>query len=166
MKHYLILLTILCLTACIGPEEAKDKSLVVSSMADGVEKQFPQIKHLPIEEFLKLEKASYVLVDVRSPNELKTSTLPNSITKAEFEANIDQYKNKLVVSYCTIGYRSSKYAIHLQNKGFKAVNLKESILGWVMKGQKVYSKDIETNKVHVYSDAWNLLPKGYIGVYK
>lgn len=36
-----------------------------------------------------------------------------------------------VVPYCTVGYRSGKYAEALQKEGFQVANLACSILGWV-----------------------------------
>eukprot|EP00884_Botryococcus_braunii_P009074 jgi/Botrbrau1/18168/Bobra.53_1s0037.2 len=64
-------------------------------------------------------KQDIVVVDVRSDEERKVSHLPGSISKAAFEANSAQYKSHMVVSYCTVGYRSGKYADGLLEKGFK-----------------------------------------------
>lgn len=166
MKILIIATLLLSLTSCIEPKEANNKSQIVKSMATSVTKQFPNIKHISIEELDKLNADNYILVDVRSPNELNVSMIPNAITQEQFEKNIDSYKNKKVISYCTIGYRSSKFTKLIQNKGIDSFNLKESILGWAMRERPLINKGKETKEVHVYSDAWNFLPKGYKGVYK
>jgi rhodanese-related sulfurtransferase len=166
MKILTITTLLLLLSSCIEPKEATNKSQIVSSMGLSVAKQFPNVKHISIEELDKLSLEDYILVDVRSKNELNVSMIPNAITKKNFEENIDQYKNKLIITYCTIGYRSSKYSKSIQGRGLKVYNLQESILGWAMRERPLINKGQETKKVHVYSDAWNFLPKGFTGVYK
>lgn len=60
------------------------------------------------------------LVDVRTKAEQKVSMIPGAITLHEFESQLKQYPNKwqddgqLVVTYCTIGYRSGLEAQRLR----------------------------------------------------
>ncbi|OUR99850.1 hypothetical protein A9Q84_02140 [Halobacteriovorax marinus] len=166
MKTILIMISLVLLQSCFAPSKAQNKLQIVKSMGESTAKQFPTVKHLSIEDFEKLEASKYVLVDVRSAPERRVSMLPNAISKSEFEENPSKYQNKTIVTYCTIGYRSSKYAIKLQDKGLKVFSLKESILGWAVREKPLYIEGKETRKVHIYSDAWNFLPEGYTGVYK
>lgn len=134
-------------------------------MADSVEKQFSETSHLTIEEYQK-NKDEYVLVDVRSEKEVKVSRIPGALTRVEFESQRSRYKDKKILTYCTIGVRSSKYAKSLKKEGFKTFNLKESILGWTHRGLPLVDPDKkETRKVHVYAEAWNLVGKEYKGVW-
>jgi hypothetical protein len=52
---------------------------------------------------------NYVLVDVRSEEEISVSTIPGSVSKYDFEANPSKYSNKEVVCFCTVGYISAGY---------------------------------------------------------
>jgi Rhodanese-related sulfurtransferase len=60
------------------------------------------------------------LVDVRTRAEQKVSMIPGAITLHEFESQLKQHPNKwqddgqLVVTYCTIGYRSGLEAQRLR----------------------------------------------------
>jgi rhodanese-related sulfurtransferase len=137
----------------------------VAAMAATVEKQFPQTTHLSIEEYQK-NKDEYVLVDVRSEKEVKISKIPGALTRKEFETKRKLYKDKKILTYCTIGVRSSKYVISLKQERFEAYNLKESILGWTHRGLPLIGPEgKETRKVHVYAEAWNLVAKGYKGIW-
>lgn len=153
--------------SCIEPGKAQNKQQIVKSMGESTARQFSSVQHLTIEELEKLNSENYILVDVRSAPEQKVSMLPNAITQKKFEENPSLYKDKIIVAYCTIGYRSSMFAVKLQTQRQKVYNLKESILGWAARKKPLFDqKGKETKKVHVYSDAWNLLPEGYTGVYK
>ena len=58
--------------------------------------------------------------------------LPHAITTAEFAARFRHGipKEKRLVVYCTIGYRSGKYAQELAKQGIKAENLEGGVLAW------------------------------------
>ena len=58
----------------------------------------------------------------------------NTLSREEFELRKQEFQDPsfLVVTYCTVGYRSAKVARQLQKQGFTNVkNLRGSILGWV-----------------------------------
>lgn len=130
--------------------------------------KFPGTPDVSVDEAIK-EKAgdeNVVLLDVRSKEEQAVSVIPGAITQAAFEADEDKFKGKKVIVYCTVGYRSGLYTAKLREKSFDAYNLKGGVLGWaagehgfVEQGGKA------TKKVHVYGKQWNLLPKGYEGVW-
>lgn len=137
-------------------------------MSEQISSKFPGVKHLSISEYKKLQLQSkkIILVDVRSAVEMDVSILPSAITKAEFRKNKSKYKDHIIITYCTIGYRSSQYALKLKEQGFDAVNLKGSLLAWTHQKGKLMSKGVETKKAHVYSEAWNFLPPEYEGIYE
>jgi predicted sulfurtransferase len=59
--------------------------------------------------------------------------LPGSrvLTAAEYEQQRDALRDSQIICYCTVGFRSSKYANTLLEEGQAAVNMQGGILGWV-----------------------------------
>lgn len=127
---------------------------------------FPAIRDVSVDELIERnERRPLVIVDVRPKDERDVSVIPNAVSQDWFEEHRDQYRDKLVVTYCTIGARSGKYAMALQREGFNVVNLRGSILAWAHEGRPLIDKNGPTNRVHVYSAHWNLLPAGYEAVW-
>ena len=93
--------------------------------------------------------------------EQKISMLPGALKKEEFLSNLQEYKNEVIIGYCTISYRSGKLAKKLSKKGIIMLNLRGGILAWVHDGGKVYDQDGETDRIHVFGRTWNLAPKEY-----
>ena len=65
-------------------------------------------------------------------------------------------KNKEIVIYCSVGYRSEKIAERLEKSGYTNVkNLYGSIFEWVNQGHPVYTNSgKKTMKVHAYDKEW------------
>jgi rhodanese-related sulfurtransferase len=100
-----------------------------------------------------LEKADFVLVDVRSEPEVKVSVIPGAITKAQFEKDREKYRGRTVIPYCTVGGRSGAYAKQLAKEGVTVKNYKGSILEWVNNELPVVTLEGKpTNRVHTYSN--------------
>lgn len=113
----------------------------------------------------QLPDPEFVLVDVRTPEEYGVSIIPEAITKESFERNYEAYRDHTVVAYCTIGYRSGKYAEKLIADGFTAKNFKGSILAWCQAGLPLVTiKGKNTNRVHTYSSKYKV-PATYTAVY-
>ena len=87
--------------------------------------------------------------------------IPGAITKILHDQNPEAYRDRQMVTYCTIGYRSGLYAQQLRKDGFDAINLRGSILSWAHAGQSLENTAGETRRVHVYGRKWDLLPEGY-----
>jgi len=129
-------------------------------------RSFPNVPDVSVEELIAMKnERDVVLVDGRKKKEQEVSMLPDAITSREFEENIEKYRHKTIVVYCTIGSRSGHYARDLIGKGLIAYNLRGSILAWIHAGQKLVSEGKETRRVHVYGRRWNLAPKGYEAVW-
>ena len=113
----------------------------------------------------------YVLVDVRTDDERKVSAIPGSISSAKYEADFDaSYRDKRVVAYCTIGYRSGKYVEKLiKDKGVDAYNLRGSVLSWTHAGGELVTggdgKVEPTTRVHTFGKKWDLARSGYDSVW-
>jgi len=92
--------------------------------------------------------------------------IPGAIDEALFEERIEDYRTDAIVVYCTIGVRSGRYVKRLIKDGYDAYNLKGGILAWAHAGGRFVDKTgKETRRVHVYGKRWNLLPKGYEGIW-
>jgi len=129
-------------------------------------RSFPDVPDVSVKELIAMkEKKDVVLVDRRKKKEQEVSMLPGAITAREFEENIERYRDKTIVVYCTIGSRSGHYARDLVEEGLIAYNLRGSILAWIHAGQKLVSDGKETRRVHVYGRRWNLAPEGYEAVW-
>lgn len=98
----------------------------------------------------KPEDSKFVLVDVRSDDEIAVSIIPGAITKQQFEKEKDKYRDKLIVPYCLVGGRSAAYANELKKAGLLVKNYKGSIVEWVIAEQPLVTlKGEPTNKVFI-----------------
>lgn len=109
------------------------------------------ISTLDLENAMKSEKSTPVLVDVRSDSELAVSRIPGAITQHEYEEGVEEFAGRRVVAYCTVGGRSYLFARKLVASGVNASNYRDSILGWCRVGLPLESPGGQpTNEVHPY----------------
>ena len=137
-----------------------------SPISNSEKEPTPNFRQLPHEDELDM-----ILVDVRSKNERDISMIPGAINSDEFEILIKNNptinKTRLIVPYCTIGYRSGKYGSYLLKEcGFTNVRNGEGIVLWthaVGSSLVVLEGGIEkcTNKVHTFGSAWDLAADKY-----
>ncbi len=109
-----------------------------------------------------LNRQSNVLVlDARERSEYDVSHLPNAVfigyNSFEKKALDTIQKDRTIVVYCSIGYRSEKIGEKLKKMGYtKVFNLYGSIFEWLNQGYLVVDKNGQpTNKVHTYNKAWS-----------
>ena len=118
------------------------------------------IPTLTVMELAK-NKDQYLLLDARELEEYKTSHIPGAkhIGYDDFDIKTMQGidKNKPIVLYCSIGYRSEKIGEKLKDAGYTNVqNLFGSIFEWVNQELPVEnSKDEIVKKVHTYNWMWS-----------
>jgi rhodanese-related sulfurtransferase len=123
---------------------------------------FPDVVEMGTHRAMELMKDKKVIfIDVRRPNEQKVSMLPGAVTHIAYLENPDKYKDYLKISYCTIGYRSARFAQMLQQNGTAIYSLHGGMLGWVHDGGKVYDKNGQSFRIHVFGRPWRLAPEGY-----
>ena len=164
--HFYVLTALLFLAGfALGDREMSDadKKETVYHMYAGYKKDFPNVKDLSPQqamELLNLDKL--VFVDTRRPEEMAVSMLPGAVAEKDFLKDPDQYRDKTVVAYCTISYRSGVFARNLAKKGKTVLNLQAGILAWLLEGGKVYDPNgNEVKRVHVYGSKWDYAPAGY-----
>lgn len=129
----------------------------------GYKKDFPTVEDiLPGEAMQLLNQGRLVFIDTRKPEEIAVSMLPGAITKKQFLRNPGVYRDKTVVTYCTISYRSGLFARDRSAEDIHMVNLTGGILAWIHEGGKVYDPQGRvTNRVHVFGDRWDYAPDNY-----
>lgn len=129
---------------------------------------------ISVEEVLPhLKDGHFILVDVRKDAEIAVSKIPGAMSVDEFtrlSISNDQIKSATIVAYCTIGYRSGKFAEKWVTRGFSVRNLEGGILAWAGRSGPLVRRDdtgvlSATTTVHVYGREWNLLPQGYQSVW-
>ncbi|MFQ3212930.1 MAG: rhodanese-related sulfurtransferase [Marivirga sp.] len=106
------------------------------------------------------EKHAVVLLDTRSTKEYQVSHLKDAqfVDYDAFEVgtiNI-QDKEKPIVVYCSVGYRSERVGEALKKAGYKNVyNLYGGIFQWKNEDYPVYGNDgKQTDSVHTYNKRW------------
>ena len=98
-----------------------------------------------------LQTDSSILIDVREPFEYKSNRIKGSINipaSGNLDKAADTLNKKLTLFlYCTSGYRSSRTAEKLYNKGFrKLYNLEGGIKAWRKEGMRVKKGRIKEKK--------------------
>jgi rhodanese-related sulfurtransferase len=144
-----------------------EKQKQIEQMYDHYSRKFPEVKSITAVQLKQWQSnQKIIVVDVRTPEERSVSMIPNAIAKAEFEQHLDLYRNgEMIVVYCTIGYRSGKYAQKYPNNS-NIYNLEGGILAWSHSGGKLTNPQGHTNKIHVFGDRWKLTPNNYEAVWQ
>jgi len=142
------------------------RSLAWKRIKRWVRESFPTVPTISTAELadqLEQPSAPPVLVDAREPEEFALSHLPNAY-QAQTIAEVVQAgitRDMPVVVYCSIGYRSARFARSLNEVGYQATNLEGSIFEWANEGRPLVTNRngqvVSTDKVHPYDTLWGLL---------
>ena len=120
----------------------------------------------------EIKDQDLLLFDARSFEEYQVSHLPGAVFIGYsffLKGKVGGYdKNKKVVVYCSVGYRSEKIGRILQKMGFSHVrNLYGGVFDWKNRGNAVVNKKgEETDSVHTYNKKWSRWLKNGIKVYE
>jgi rhodanese-related sulfurtransferase len=166
VKQALLLTFMLSVSLVVAAQSNIEKKQRIEILIESFSSEFsiPQVDVFTAKQLLTEKTA--VFLDVRSAKEMQISMIPNAITKQQFEKNSELYKNSNIITYCTIGYRSSQYAEQWNKRGFHMSNLRGSLLLWTHAGGPLVGPDGKpTHRVHVYGKKWNLVPNNYQASY-
>jgi rhodanese-related sulfurtransferase len=103
----------------------------------------------------------FVILDTREPEEYAVSHLEGArpVGYESFDEAVvrDIPKDKPVLVYCSVGYRSERIGEKLQEMGFKEVyNLYGGIFDWKNTGNPVVDESGKpTDTVHTYNRRWS-----------
>lgn len=137
----------------------------IEAMAEDHRKDFPSVADISAQRALGLANSGRALfVDHRKESEQAVSKLPQAVSSKAFLKNPKAYADRILVVYCTIGYRSGKLARKLKERGLSVLNLRGGILAWLHAGGKVYKDGRPVKRVHVYGKKWDLAPSAYEAV--
>ena len=113
------------------------------------------------------KRNDFIFLDARERQEYSISRIPTALHvgyqnfTTKVLDSID--RKKVMVVYCSIGYRSEKICEQIQKSGFKNVyNLYGGIFEWVNQGLPLHdNQKKQTNKIHAYDKKWGIwLDKG------
>ena len=143
------------------PDDAA-KQRRIEALYQDYRRDFPGVADISAERTMtSADPERLLFVDVRQSEEQVVSMLPGAITDKEFMKKPGAFSDRLVIAYCTIGYRSGEFAQKLREKEIAVLNLRGGILAWLHAGGKVYKQGQAVNRVHVYGKKWDLAPSGY-----
>lgn len=127
--------------------------------------RFPDVAWISVDELaaqLAGPGEPPLLVDARSDAEFAVSHLAGALhaeTRAEALAPLaDVPRDREIVLYCAVGYRSAKLARALQRDGFTDLrNLEGSIFEWANTGHPVVDAEGPAAHVHPWNEEWGAL---------
>lgn len=145
------------------PKTESERREKMEDLAQKLEQRHPDLEHLrPREVEEGLESGDLVLVDVRSPEERAVSRIPGAVDPKDVQDRPEDFAGRQLVAYCTIGGRSSQWALARRQEGLDAANLRGSILAWTHAGLPLEDPNGEpTKRVHVAGEKWSLQADGY-----
>lgn len=107
---------------------------------------------------IKLEQFDYsaIIIDTREKAEYDVSHIPGAIWVGDDISKMNVIdKDKKIIVYCSVGYRSGKYAAKLREQGYtQAYNLWGGIFNWVNVGKEVENSKGPTNQIHGFNKKW------------
>jgi rhodanese-related sulfurtransferase len=131
-----------------------------------IRRDFPQVKRITTAELDAWlndpTRPKPLLLDVRTRAEFDVSHLRGA-THVEPDAAasvLRESKDRPIVTYCSVGYRSGGFAQKLQAAGHTNVaNLEGSIFRWANESRPVFRGAKQVDEVHPYNGTWGLLLK-------
>lgn len=118
------------------------------------------VTEISVKEVLEMDTVKgIVYLDARERNEYDVSHIDSAIWVGYDTFDIDSLKDiakdKKIIVYCSVGYRSEKITEKMLDAGFIDVsNLYGGIFEWVNTDQPVYDENGKTEKVHAYNENW------------
>ena len=106
-----------------------------------------------------LKHINSILLDTRETEEYEVSHIPNAIHAGYYDFSIENFKNlnkdKTIIVYCSVGYRSSKIAQKFIDAGFNDVrNLYGGIFMWINENREVVKDSVVADSIHTYNKRW------------
>ena len=163
-----MLLSLIILGVSMSLFSAEDK---LANIKQKVRSEFPAIAQMSTKQLQgllgEMLSNNTLLLDVRAEEEFNVSHLKHAKLATTLEVALlvlrDAPKDKRIVVYCSVGYRSSELAQKLTEQGYRNVyNLEGSIFEWANQGLPVFNQGKQVYKVHPYNWWWGrLLNKKY-----
>lgn len=160
-------LCVLALLASVALLRAAD-GLQWTLIRKRIAKEFPDVPQLATKDLAlwlaDSKRKQPLLLDVRTEEEFAVSHLPGArridpeATAAQLDRGIA--RDQPIVTYCSVGYRSSALAERLRGAGYADVqNLAGSIFAWANEDRPLVSDGKPASLVHPYSAFWSGMVK-------
>ena len=120
----------------------------------------PRISTNQLADWLNSKREKPLLLDVRTEAEFAVSHLEGAkrIEPGADAKTISVPKDKPIVTYCSVGYRSALFAKKLRTTGYtRVMNLEGSIFRWANENRPLQHDGEPTDKVHPYNKLWGML---------
>ncbi len=129
-----------------------------------IHSEFPDVPRIQTSELAELlnnsKEQKPLLLDVRTKAEFDVSHFAGA-TRVEPGSDVTRLtlpKDKPIVTYCSVGYRSAAMAKKLRDAGYSNVtNLEGSIFRWANESRPLVHDGHPTDKVHPYNRLWGAL---------
>jgi rhodanese-related sulfurtransferase len=130
--------------------------------------QFPAVEEITSNKLAQLlldsAKPQPLVLDARSQAEYAVSHIETAVLIDPLTLDLATLstisKDRPIVVYCAVGYRSAKLAQQLDKAGIKCVyNLSGGIFLWVNEGRPIFKNEHPTQLVHPYNAIWGKLLK-------
>ncbi|MDZ8031257.1 rhodanese-like domain-containing protein [Nostoc sp. DedSLP04] len=130
--------------------------------------QFPTVKEIDCNQLAQLlsdsAKPRPLLLDARSQAEYAVSHIETAVRidplTEDLTAVATALKDRPIVVYCAVGYRSAKLAQKLDKAGIKCIyNLSGGIFQWANEDRPIFQNGHPTKVVHPYNAIWGKLLK-------
>lgn len=125
------------------------------------------VPEISVSEADSLKKTKAIFIDTREKNEFAISHIEGAIFVGYDSLDLSPLENikkdKEIIVYCSVGYRSEKIAERLSKLGYKNVkNLYGGIFEWKNQNKEVVNLEkCTTEKIHAYNRIWGIwLQKG------
>ena len=156
------ILLIVLLFATVARSHALGWTLVNAK----IRSEFPDVRRITTVELAAWladrSRPTPLLLDVRTRAEFEVSHLEGAkhIDPAAPASTLHVAKDRPIVTYCSVGYRSGAFAKKLGDAGYMNVaNLEGSIFRWANEGRPIVANGVRVDKVHPYNGTWGLLLK-------
>ena len=157
----------------ISPHLACGQTPSWSMLKQNIRTTYPDVRHVSTDSLAAWQASSRpapLLLDIRAEDEFAVSHLKGARRldpdTHDFTMLLNLPPDIPIVTYCSVGYRSSAMAQRLTEAGFTNIaNLEGSIFAWANEGHPVYRNDRAVRQVHPYNTAWGLLLKKELRAY-
>ncbi len=121
-------------------------------------KKYPEVNNISTDKLIQIfDDENIYLVDVRQAEEFAVSTIKGALN-IETVSDVGVSKDRKIIVFCSVGYRSAEFAHQLQQIGYtKVYNLSGSIFEWANKGYPLFQGTSRTNFVHPFNNDWGRL---------
>jgi len=135
------------------------------SINDSIKTRWPKVPRLSTTElgtWLAGTKEKPLLLDARTRREFEVSHLQGAV-RAETGRDALALarvapRDRPIVVYCSVGYRSAGVASKLMKHGYTQVyNLEGSLFAWANEGRPVFRGTTRVAKVHPFDSKWSRL---------